>query len=151
MYQLSAEICVSERCCTRVTELFYIPRDQVMFDLFLVFNLRPGRLVVDRHLNVHQLTLLERVRFDVTPDLAAHFSPRSLCRFPVFANLDFLFHQDLIFHWIKDFPFVSWVPIFYDCLGNLHLILSSMFFHIHHHIFKLLSGKNQLPDTFLDG
>jgi hypothetical protein len=75
MSHISAEICESERCCPRVAELFYIPRNQVMFYLVPVFNLRPGRLVASQHLNVHQLTLLYRIRFDVSPDLAAHLSP----------------------------------------------------------------------------
>jgi hypothetical protein len=129
----------------------YIPRDQMISDLVLVFNLRPGCLIIARNLNVHQLTSLARVGFDVTPDLAAQSSPRSLCHFSVLANLDFLFHQDFLFHWVKDFPlFVSWAPLLYDCVGKLHLVLSSVFFCICHHVLKLLSGEIQLPDAFLD-
>jgi hypothetical protein len=126
--QLFAEICEPKRGCTRVAELFYIPCDKVVFQLILVFNLSPGCIVVARHLNVHQLTSLERVRFDVSPDLATHLSPRSVYRFPIIANLDLLFHQDFLFHWVKDNPlFVSWIPLLYYCLGHLHLVLASVF------------------------
>jgi hypothetical protein len=36
-------------------------------------------------------------------------------------------------------------------LGNLHLVLASVFLRIRNHIFKILSGEVQSPDILLDG